>query len=200
LSPDKSEPDLKYRIHISFLAAGDDAQEELEHVAKEFVHAFPSRLGESRTYSFTFSKAPERSLGSVLNAFRTKYGKPSDRDVGILFSCVQDAASIQAVIKTHTERGDAHPAFPPPDSRLHPISRHRSVAINVPSLSMYEPYRTFLVVLEKATFANEAGGVFCSQTAESRKLSKAMIKDAFLGLTLTRWKRRSGARRTWMKW
>lgn len=131
-----SEPDLRYVIYVPFLhlpGMGDT----LEQAANAFTHEVTSRFSEKKTVSFEFCKPPSKSLSSILKAQREK-DEPEDY-IGALTTFPNDEGSTRI--------------------RAHPIALTEHANENDPARVGFEPYRTFIVVLERPDFSQVEGSV-----------------------------------------
>lgn len=137
-----SDPDLRYVIYVPFLHQfGMD--NKLEQVATAFTYEITSRLSGKKTVSFEFCKPPSNTLTSALTAYRARSGPEDYIGAVTTFpneSCDNDKEDSVFV-------------------RAHPIARGEQALENDPALGRFEPYRTFLVVLDRPDFSQIRGGV-----------------------------------------
>ncbi|KAF1356706.1 hypothetical protein BDV97DRAFT_342474 [Delphinella strobiligena] len=138
--PETSEPDLRYVVLVPFLdqpGLGSNSEE----VATAFTHEITSRLSEKKTISFEFCKPPFKTLWSQLASYRTR--EYPDDYIGALTTFSNDKSG----------REDATTV------RAYPIARTELAQDNDPERILFEPYRTFLVVLDRPNFSQDKGGV-----------------------------------------
>lgn len=137
-----SDPDLRYDIYVPFLdqpGMGD----KLEQVANDFTHEVTSRLSGKKTVFFEFHKPSSKTLSSILMEHRQR-----DR-----------AENSTGALTTFSGKSDNDSDEGPPRVRAYPISRAEHVEYSDPAKAKYEPYRTFIVVLERPDFNQVEGGV-----------------------------------------
>lgn len=137
-----SAPDLRYVIYVPFLHQ-PGMSETLEQAAKAFTHEVTSRISGKKTISFEFCKPPSRSLSSILAAQRET--DQSENYYGALTTFANES-------EERSDEGSTR-------VRAHPIARTEHAEENDSAKAEFEPYQTFIVVLERPDFDRVGGGV-----------------------------------------
>ncbi|KAI6905618.1 hypothetical protein KC318_g6267 [Hortaea werneckii] len=140
-APKGADPDLRYVIYIPFLTGGR-TMVTLEKAAKAFTQAVTSRFsGElPKTVHFEIHKPTSADKTSMLRHYQSR-GYPSD---------------FTGALTTFPNRaGEANQK----GMRAQPIARTEYAARNDPEAVDFEPYRTFLIILEEPDFPTVPGRV-----------------------------------------
>ncbi|KAI7229002.1 hypothetical protein KC330_g7642 [Hortaea werneckii] len=140
-APTGATPDLRYVVYIPFLT-GERTAVTLEEAAKAFTQAVTSRFsGElPKTVHFEIHQPTSADKTSMLRHYQSR-GYPSD---------------FTGALTTFPNReGEANQK----EIRAHPIARTEYAAHNDPEAVDFEPYRTFLIILEEPVFLTVPGRV-----------------------------------------
>ncbi|KAI7218372.1 hypothetical protein KC333_g3656 [Hortaea werneckii] len=140
-APEGATPDLRYVVYIPFLT-GERTMVTFEEAAKAFTQAVTSRFsGElPKTVHFEIHQPTSADKTSMLRHYQSR-GYPSD---------------FTGALTTFPNRaGEANQK----EMRAHPIARTEYAARNDPEAVYFEPYRTFLIILEEPDFLTVPGRV-----------------------------------------
>lgn len=130
-------PDLRYTIYVPFLTTSEDALAMLEDTAKVFTNAVSAELasliaGGSRSVHFDFHIPLRAGDAAIVAAYREAH-HTSDY-CGAVFA--QESSSNE------TPR------------RLQPLHINPHITLNDPTTCEFEPYKTFIVIIDSPDFLN----------------------------------------------
>ncbi|GAB1743768.1 hypothetical protein NU219Hw_g689t1 [Hortaea werneckii] len=140
-APEGATPDLRYVVYIPFLT-GERTMVIFEEAAKAFTQAVTSHLsGElPKAVHFEIHQPPSADKTSMLRHYQC-CGYPFD---------------FTGALTTFPNReGEANQK----ERRAHPIARTEYAAHDDPEAVGFEPYRTFLIILEEPNFLTVPGRV-----------------------------------------
>lgn len=136
-----AEPDLRYLIYAPCLLE-EGTSATLMDIAKAFTQAVASRLSTepAKSVHFEVYKPSSADKTSMIQHYRSR----------------ELPADFTGALTTFTNRdGEAGDKV----VRAHPIARTESAADNDPEAVDFEPYKTFLVILEELDFLDVPGCV-----------------------------------------
>ena len=146
-------PDLRYPVQVPFLHQ-PGLGDKLEQAALAFTSAATSHLGAGKTVFFEFFKPVSPSLATILDFYRSQMSSKSDEYAGALLDA----------------------------SHHHFISPTEHQADNLPQIHGREPYRIYIVILDRPDFADTPRSV-TFQLADGGKLKSSIEQQSFaLGL------------------
>lgn len=157
---------LRYLIYVSYLAPDDD--HGLERAAKVFAAALSKHLPHEMTVDLEFRPPSQPSLSSVLQTDLERRPGQLDNSIGVLTSATG--------LPTETIPEEFVVSAEPLPERVFPISRNDSPRANDPRTCNFEPYKRFLVILDKPGFAQQAGVLFLL-TDGGRPRSQAGMRE-----------------------
>lgn len=146
---EQASPDLKYVVYVPFLHQ-PGAAEKLEEAAKAFAAAMETRLPPigmaGKTFLLDFHKPSETSDSCILGLYRALH-QPAG-SIGFL-TASNEAEQPPGTQSQESSAGSQH-------RRLHPININPHMTLNDPSTCGFEPYRTFVIILDRPDFATDS--------------------------------------------